>query len=127
MPSASLLYLGAGRRTAVACCSVAAQQRFINLVDVLYDNDRRFPECRKALPDLVEGSDLPATCSVPPVGWRSCASFAVEGTPAPTANGAQWLSAARRGSVLRRRPLSISIAVRSGPYNAIWCMRYSDT
>lgn len=26
----------------MARCSVAAQQRFINLVDVLYDNDRRF-------------------------------------------------------------------------------------
>ncbi|MFO6136900.1 AFG1/ZapE family ATPase, partial [Pseudomonas aeruginosa] len=40
---------------------VAAQQRFINLVDVLYDNDRRFfLSAEKALPDLVEGSDLPA-------------------------------------------------------------------
>ncbi|HCU1984787.1 TPA: cell division protein ZapE [Pseudomonas aeruginosa] len=69
-PTAVMDYLALGERfftwvlegvPPMARCSVAAQQRFINLVDVLYDNDRRFfLSAEKALPDLVEGSDLPA-------------------------------------------------------------------
>ncbi|MFO5997027.1 AFG1/ZapE family ATPase, partial [Pseudomonas aeruginosa] len=69
-PTALMHYLALGERfftwllqgvPPMARCSVAAQQRFINLVDVLYDNDRRFfLSAEKALPDLVEGSDLPA-------------------------------------------------------------------
>lgn len=50
-PTAVMDYLALGERFStwvldgvppMARCSVAAQQRFINLVDVLYDNDRRF-------------------------------------------------------------------------------------
>lgn len=69
-PTAVMDYLVLGERFStwvldgvppMARCSVAAQQRFVNLVDVLHDNDRRlFLRAETALAELVEGSALPA-------------------------------------------------------------------
>ncbi|ABR81183.2 MULTISPECIES: cell division protein ZapE [Pseudomonas aeruginosa group] len=69
-PTAVMDYLALGERFStwvldgvppMARCSVAAQQRFINLVDVLHDNDRRlFLRAEAPLAELVEGSELPA-------------------------------------------------------------------
>lgn len=98
-PTAVMDYLALGERFStwvlegvppMARCSVAAQQRFINLVDVLYDNDRRFfLSAEKALPDLGRGQ-RPACGHA---AYRQSAGAVAPASllkerPAPTANGA---------------------------------------
>lgn len=98
-PTAVMDYLALGERFStwvlegvppMARCSVAAQQRFINLVDVLYDNDRRF------FLSAEKGAAGPGRGQRPACGhaaYRQSAGAVAPASllkerPAPTANGA---------------------------------------